>query len=63
MPVNYIDKLDTDQEQKASDLVDGHPSSVPQANGGMDIGVSDKLPLNMYVPMQALICGVIYRRF
>lgn len=34
VPVNYIDKLDTAQEQKATDLLDGH--TAPQANGGID---------------------------
>ena len=37
VPVNYIDKLDTAQEQRATDLLDGH--TVPQTNGGMDNGV------------------------
>ena len=45
VPVNYIDKLDTAQEQKATDLlVDGH--SAPQANGGIDSGVSLSSPFN-----------------
>ena len=39
VPVNYIDKLDTDQEQHASDLLDGH-TPTPKVNGGMDNGVS-----------------------
>jgi hypothetical protein len=35
VPVNYIDKLDTAQEQKATDLLDDG-QTAPQANGGID---------------------------
>ena len=35
VPVNYIDKLDTDQEQKANNGTDGHTPSA-QTNGGID---------------------------
>lgn len=46
VPVNYIDKLDTAQEKKATDdlLVDGH--SAPQANGGIDSGVCHSSPFD-----------------
>lgn len=36
VPVNYIDKLDTDQEQQATDSLIDHAHS----NGSMDNGVS-----------------------